>query len=146
MRNMKNKIIVIILAIVATIGIVFAINMTMPKKDVGNKTIYVTLIDETTNKTLLDKQSYKTDAETLGLFLDEENTDLVVVLTKYSFGRAIEVINGLKGDMNNPAGPWIIYTSSNNKACLAAGFCTGVDELPIYDKDEFVFKYTTKVN
>jgi hypothetical protein len=42
-------------------------------------------------------------------------------------------------DMN--VGPWWGYSSDNNKDCVEAGFCNGVDMAPIFDGDNFVFTF-----
>ena len=135
-----------ILAAFVVIAIVvlgyFAIDSLKPKPVVGKKQITITLVDKITGEVVIDKQVFTTDAETLGGFFDEDHKGIDVTMSTSAYGRAIEDFNGLDGDMASATGPWIVYESENNQSCVANGFCTGIDELPIYDGDYFVFSLT----
>ncbi len=57
-----------------------------------------------------------------------------------TYGRFIIGINEyVTEDMS--VGPWWGYTSDTNQDCIDAGFCSGIDMLPVYDNDVFVFTF-----
>lgn len=138
----KKRLIIILVAIATICGIITIFNLTQPKAPVGEKTLYITLIDKTTDTILINKEEYHTSSNTLGEFLNEQHPNLHVVLSDHGFGRSIDEINGLIGDLQNANGPWIMYYSTNNLSCVNNGYCLGVDDLPIYDLDDFEFHYT----
>ena len=113
-----------------------------PPVETGIKKIYITLIDEISDEVLMDKVEFSTDAETLGEFFDEDHEGISIVLGESAFGHSIDAFNGLISNLNNPTGPWIMYSSENNQSCMLNAFCLGIDDLPIYDGDFFVFTYS----
>ena len=139
---MRKKLTILAVMLALVLGGYYGLKSLSPKTQKGEKVIYITLIDEIEGVVLIDKQAYNTNVETLGHFFDEDHPGIVVVLKDFGFGRSIEEFNGLVGDMSSANGPWIFYESENNQACLAAGYCSGIDDLPIYDGDHFVFKYS----
>ena len=131
------------LAIIAVVVIgYFAIDSLKPKPVAGQKKITITLVDKINDKVIIDKKTFTTTAETLGGFFDEDHKGINVTLSSSDFGRAIDDFNGLDGDMASATGPWITYESANNQSCVANGYCTGIDDLPIYDGDDFVFSFS----
>jgi hypothetical protein len=143
MKNFKKILVILGLVAVVGVSIIGAGQIFFPTEQ-GAKQITITVIDEMNNKVVVDKKVVRTDALELGELLDEQKEKLDVVMQDGSFGRYIESISGLVGDMNSKTGPWILYSSTNNEACKAAGWCPGVDDLPIKDQDEFTFKLTDK--
>lgn len=143
----KKKLIAIISMIVAVAIIYFGIRFFLTKPETGNKTIYITLIDQTADEdnTLIDNKAFKTDALTFYEFLDEEKKELKIIFGDSGFGHTVDEIYGLAGDMSSANGPWILYESPNNKSCVANGYCLGVDELAIFDDDSFIFKFTSEM-
>lgn len=137
---MSKKIIIILSAIVLTVLAYLAINSFYPKPIEGQKSIYISIYDETTNTIVLEKEAFKTTAKTLGEFFDEKHDGITISLVGSPLNRAIEVFNGIDSGLNNPEGPWLLYSSDNNQSCVSNGFCLGVDSLPIYDGDYFSFK------
>lgn len=143
----KKKIIAIIAMIAFVVVAYFGIRFLMPKPVTGDKTISITLIDQTADedKILIDKKTFKTDALTLYELLNENQKELKVIFGDSGFGHTVDEIFGLVGDMSSANGPWILYESANNESCVTNGFCLGVDELPIYDGDDFTFKFTSEM-
>ena len=141
---MRKKLLTIVFIVVVGCLVVFGINRMMPKPPEGTKTIYITLIDRTTEQTIIDNQAFETSSLTLGKFFDENQQGLILVLGDHGFGRSIDEFNGLISDMSSPSGPWIVYSSENNQSCVSNGYCLGIDDLPIYDGDYFVFEYTSE--
>ena len=137
---MRKKLLIAALAVLTVILAYFALTKLPPQQQSGQKTVYITLLDEMSEQVIIDKQAYKTSATTLGSFFDENPQGISVKLEASSFGRFILEINGLDG--SKAEGPWILYDSPNNQVCLASGLCSGIDDLPIFDGDEFVFRYT----
>jgi len=143
MNNTKKILVILGLVVVVALGI-FGANQIFFPTEKGAKQITISVIDEMTNKVIIDKKVVRTDALELGELLTEQAEKLDIVMQDGSFGRYVESISGLTGDMNSKTGPWILYSSPNNEACKSAGWCPGVDDLPIMDQDEFIFKLTDK--
>ena len=113
----------------------------------GEKTIYITFVDDINKETIIDKQAYKTKAETLGAFFDEGHEEFTVILDGGGeLGRAIVGMiidrQGFTSDFASATGPWIMFGSDNNESCVANGYCLGIDNFPIADGDRFVFEYS----
>ena len=143
---MFKKILVAILGVVLALLLYSGIDSLL-KKNVTNsdvKTIYITFVDRTQESplTIIDKAAFATDAEYFIDFFAKEHENFDVVIAESPFGHTVEAINGYVGDMASATGPWILYSSDNNLSCVANGFCLGIDDLPIYDGDHFVFSYT----
>ena len=138
---MRKKIIIALLAIIVVVSGYLFLKSFKPKVESGSKMIYVTLINEVAGETLIDNQAFKTDALTLGQFLDETHEGLSITIGDGGFARSIDEFNGLVSDLTSTTGPWLVYESPNNQACALSGFCNVIDEVPIYDQDHFIFKY-----
>lgn len=107
----------------------------------GTKTVSIEVIDERTQTTLVDQTEFKTKADYLGVLMDELNSNGKIVFTLTGkktdvYGRMLIGIGDVKHDPKNNQ-YWSI-TSTNNKECIKAGYCTGVDLLPIHNGDEFI--------
>jgi hypothetical protein len=120
------------------------------KLQAGSKAIRIVMkVDEGTGKkTILDK-TIRTDALTLGALLDELQTKKVLKLDLKGnksdpFGRYIVGINTYI-TTDSAKGPWWLYASLTNKDCIAATYCSGIDQAPVYDKDLFTFTFTTRL-
>jgi len=118
------------------------------KLQAGSKSIEITMIidNEDGPETIYEK-TIRTDAEKLGDLLDEMVEDKKIEMETSGsktdpYGRMIVSIEGYATTDFN-AGPWWLISSSNNKDCVAAGFCSGIDLAPIYDKDEFTFLFSS---
>jgi len=141
--NQKN-IVRILIALVLAAGLYFGFRyFTKPQTAVGTKTVTLIFIDTEGNQ--IDKKTVKSNAELLSeLLLELKSSDFEVTLSGSAsdpYGRSIETL----GDYTTEdwaAGPWWVYDSDNNKECLEAGYCTGVDFLPIHDGDIFTFTFT----
>jgi len=137
---MKKKLLMILAAAVVFMGLGLVFKQVMPKKEVGSKELIITITNTIEGKELYSK-TIKTDALTLGELLDERE-DFEAVLVDSDFGRYVISLLGVEGEED-----WSIhwlYDSPNNKACQEAGYCTGADDLPIYDGDEFNFTFHAK--
>lgn len=138
------KIGVALIALLVVIGGYFAINSFMGGQS-GSKTIIVTIKDDSVNKVLVDKKNYKTDAETLGAFLDQYKEEFQVEMETSDFGRFITGLKGIKTtDMKN--GPWWMYAhrSPSQNLNRKVGDAPGADALGLFDKDEVEFVFTNK--
>ncbi len=142
-----NKKIGIILGVVATaILLVLTLDSNLFQKEVGEKIITLNIKDDVNNVIVLELEEFDTDTLTLGEFFDEYQEELAVVTSTGEWGRSLDEIKGLKGDIYNPAGPWLLYSSDNNQACIDAGYCPGIDSLPIADGDIFNITLTPATN
>lgn len=125
----------IVLALVAAYLLVS--NLNKPANDDSSKVVTVIVVDE------LDEHLYNeelaTNATTLGQLIDEINdngqTFLLEGAKDSEFGRYID--NILNVDKSSQQ--FWVFSSENNKVCLAEAFCPGIDLLEIDDQDEFKF-------
>lgn len=131
-------------AIVLALALYFGVGyLNQPKVEIGEKeiTVSIVIIDDT-EKVYLEK-TVNTDAEMLSSLLEEMDEADYFKLhlggnKTDQYGRfLIGFDDYVTEDMN--VGPWWGYNSENNKDCVEAGFCSGVDMAPIYDGDDFVF-------
>ncbi|SKA89042.1 protein of unknown function [Clostridium sp. USBA 49] len=109
----------------------------------GNKTIVITIKDDTSNKVLVDKKKYKTDAENLAQFLDQYKDEFQVEMQNSQYGRFIVGLKGLKTtDMNK--GPWWMYSynSPSQNVKMKIGEAPGAEQLGLHDKDEIELVFT----
>lgn len=104
-------------------------------------TLHITVIDETKNITLLDKEITVSDQaiETLEDFL-QYAPELETELSTGSYGAQIDGLMGLK-TQNWSSGPWWVYESDNNESCVAMGMCDAISSLKVKEGDHFVFKF-----
>lgn len=136
---MKKKLLLASALVLALVLILMSMNVLQPGTNSDKKTINVTIIDETTKKELIS-QEYKTNAETLMDFLEQEK-ELKVILDKQPTGT---FINGML-DLNTEdakKGPWWLYESDNNTQCKQMGFCPAVNDLALEDNNNFTFKFS----
>lgn len=124
-----------------------------PVADVNSKdatvsektTLKLTIKDEINDKILFDEEvSVDKQVKTLSEFL-ENAKDLEVEMEDGQYGKTIMGIKGVKTEDFN-AGPWWLYESDTNEACIAAGMCAAADALEIKDGDVFIFKFTKEFN
>lgn len=146
MKNFNKKLVAIILVLIIALISIFAINKLLPNGEVGDKTLYFTLINEIEDspETIYENREIKTSQENLGAVLNEQTEELQVTIgcDASEYGRCLEGMGGLNGDLSSASGPWILYESDNNELCLNAGYCPGIDDLTIADGDSFTFRYT----
>lgn len=144
----KTLIRISIAAVIAAIAF-FGLKGTLFATQAGAKEIQLIItVDEPTgtDKVVYDAKT-RTDAETLGEYLDELQADGKLELTLAGaktdpYGRYIVGINGILTE-DSAKGPWWLFNSSTNKDCVAAGYCAGIDMAPIYDQDLFTFTFTS---
>jgi hypothetical protein len=135
-----------LLAILIFVGGYFTFNKLAGGQK-GDKTIVITIKDESTNKTLVDNKKYNTDAANLGDFLEQYKDELGVDLQASKYGRFIAGVKGIKTeDMNK--GPWWMlgYKSPSQNIDMKVGEAPGADNLPLYDKDEVILVFTSNMN
>lgn len=139
-KKILKILIAIIIFIIATTAYQF---ISKPQTNEGLKEITIEVIDKRNNSTtvILEKTTYKTDALFLGELIDEINQKEILFELNGSksdtFGRMIRAVGGIQE--NPSSNQYWIFESTNNQSCVSAGFCTGIDLLPIGDKDHFVF-------
>lgn len=136
------KVGVTVLALLVLFGGYFGIKSVMGGQK-GSKTIVITVKDDSANKTIVDKKSYKTDAANLGDFLEQYKDELKVEMKDSQMGRFIESVEGIKTtDMNK--GPWWMYSynSPSQNIKMKIGEAPGVDQLGLHDKDEIELVFT----
>lgn len=80
-NNISKIIIAIILIILVAIGIIAANKFTTTKKTIGDKTVTITIEDQVNHKTIMDKETFQTNATTLKEFLNENKDELKVETT-----------------------------------------------------------------
>lgn len=132
----------ILLALVLLFGSMLTYQLVQKARvTYGTKTVSIEVIDERTQTTVLEKTEFKTKADYLGTLMDElsENGKVIFTMTGKKtdvYGRMLVGVGEVKHDPKSNQ-YWSI-TSPNNKECVKAGYCTGVDLLPIHNGDEFI--------
>lgn len=113
---------------------------------VSDKTVLkLTIKDEINDEILFDGEiSVDKNVKTLSEFL-ENAKELEVEMEDSKYGKTLIGIKGLKTEDFN-TGPWWLYESETNEACIAAGMCAAADALEIKDGDVFIFKFTKEFN
>lgn len=140
--NNTKKVILTILAIAVVLGVFWGINSYFQGSDL-NKTIYITVIDDTTGEVLMEKSKFTTEKATLGDFLEENKEKLDVKMVDTQFGRFLDGLLGIEtADMTN--GPWWMYSykSTEKGLDMKIGEAPGVDSIGLNDRDEIEFHYT----
>jgi hypothetical protein len=138
----------IALAVVLMVGALAFVNSIYNPGQVGEKsvTLIFTVDVDGVSETVMEFES-KTDALMLGDLLDTVLTgnDIAFVTSGSKsdpFGRFILQISEYETkDMST--GPWWMFDSSTNEDCLSAGYCSGIDLTPLYDKDIFIFTFSS---
>jgi hypothetical protein len=141
MKNTK-KIILAIVAIALVAGVFLGINKFFQGSDL-EKSIYITVVNDTTGEVLMEKTKFKTEQETLGDFLEENKEKLNVKMTDTQYGRFLDGLLGLEtADMTN--GPWWMYSykSKEKNLDMKIGEAPGVDSIGLNEGDEIEFHYT----
>ncbi|HZJ87334.1 MAG TPA: hypothetical protein VFC75_03830 [Erysipelothrix sp.] len=143
-----KKFIKVTLPIIVLVALFFGVkHLNKPAESDGSKkdvTINISVSEDDDLETLFNLHFETEEALTLGDLIDEINGETVnfeLDGDKASeFGRFIAGINEYKTeDMDK--GPWWMLYSDNNKDCLEAGFCSGIDSQLIYDEDIFDFVF-----
>lgn len=140
-----NKNLIKILIALAILGISLAVYQTVfaPDVQVGQKDITIEVVDRRTHPetTVMKSTTYTTQAQFLGELIDQINEKtMTFTLTgnkSDTFGRMLTSIKGI--EQNTNANQYWMYESLNNAECVKSGFCSAMDQLPIYDQDHFVF-------
>lgn len=107
----------------------------------GDKEITITIIDETTKKTLYD-ETVSSDTQTLADLLQEQK-QVKAVIESSSLGGLLTSLMDMKQDMDK--GPWWLFTSKNNKQCVEQNICPAIDQVTLFDQDAFTFTYTSDI-
>ena len=138
MKENKNRIIVALIALVVVMGTIFFVNSN--KGNDFDKTIHLEIVDDQGNVVLNEPMG--TNAGTLAEALKEwdEKEYIELEYEDSEYGMFITGLGKTEAiEQNESKGLYWMYTSENNKACVADGFCTGADSLEIADEDSFVF-------
>lgn len=144
-KNYIRAIIALALAAVVYFALKPIIFPTMP----GEKDIQLSIVvDNENGDIIVFEETVHTDSETLGELLDEVDEFYDELSLDYSgektdaWGRMILSINEYATE-DMSTGPWWLINSENNKDCLEAGFCNGIDLQSIYDQDSFELDFTS---
>lgn len=145
---MKKNIIRIALASIAFIASLTVYNYFTRQGNEGSKEVQIIIQVEQADQDLIVLDVTKrTDDEMLGTFLEtvleEEGLDVEFAGNATDqFGRYIVGISEYV-TKDTTVGPWWLFNSPTNPDCVSAGFCPGVDITPLYDKDVFIFDFTS---
>lgn len=138
----KNVIKIGIALVLAVVAIMAVKSLTKPTTVKGSKEVQLIVSAE---NTILFNESLNTDAELLGQLLDEcvDNKKLDIVFDDSNLAvYGSRMIMGINQYNSDPvSGPWWMVYSDTNPDALKAGFCTGIDQQTIYDKDIFELKF-----
>ena len=144
---MKKKLWIALVAIVLVVAAFFVFKSNdFFQGTKGEKEIFITIKNEETNEILLDKESFYTDAENLGDFLEEKKEVLGIVMEDSEYGRFVTTVKNLAStDINN--GPWWMYAykSPSKNLDMEVGQAPGVDEVGLSDQDEITFIFTKDI-
>lgn len=137
---MKKKIIIAVIDILIVLCVVLGIRaITQGTASKGDKSIEITVVDESDQGKELLKETLDTDAANLTDLLKEKE-DLKAVIEDGTYGAYLTSLAGKAQDAEK--GPWWVYESDNNEICVKGGMCPAMDEVLIQDGDRFVFKLT----
>jgi ABC-type Na+ efflux pump permease subunit len=141
-KTNTNKFIVTVIALLIVIGGYFAISNFMGGQK-GSKAIYITVKDDSTEKTILDKKKFKTDAKNLGDFLVQNKEELQAEVQTSEYGRFVVGLKGVK-TTDMITGPWWMYSykSPAQNLDMKLGEAPGVDQIGLFDNDEIEFIFT----
>lgn len=138
-----KKSIKIIIALVVGAMVVLAISwFNQPKKQVGDKTIYIQILDCREDQKEILNASFRTDATLLSNFLIElkEAKEIQLAYENGDFGM---FITGMGKDelimQDQQDGCYWSYDSLNNSMCIKDTYCTSASSLTIEDGNEFIF-------
>ena len=130
-ENKRNVAIVIIIAVLAVMGVVYALFANKPAA--GSKSVTVAVVDDQGAKT---EYSCKTDAEyLLDVIKELEKDGLTVGGEDSAYGLMVDTVNGLRADYEADGAYWYFYV--NGEACM-----NGVSTEPVHDGDAFEIVYT----
>lgn len=115
------------------------------KKQVGEKSITITILNDESDEILLKNEVLTTDAELLGDVLREYQEKLQLEAEESEYGLYITGFFGLSAKDNGASGPWWLYgyESPSQNLEMSIGQAPGVDSLAIYDGDHVTFSYTS---
>jgi hypothetical protein len=146
---MKKNIIRAIIALGLAVVVYFGLKPILFPTMAGSKSIDLTIVvDDENGGTQIFNETVHTDSETLGELLEEVDTFYDDLTIEYNgaktdaWGRMIISIND-NATLDMATGPWWMINSDNNKDCLEAGFCNGIDLQSIYDQDHFELDFTS---
>lgn len=138
----------IIIAIVVVIIGLFAysyISKTTNNSSNGNKTLTVTIKDAADNKTIIENEKFKTNANTLAEFLKENENTLGVKMENGQYGSFLLALKGVE-TKDKDKGPWWTYgyKSPSQNLDYKVGTAPVMDKINVHDGDsvEFVFTNT----
>ena len=141
MKQNKNRVIVALIVLVVVIGAMVFVNSN--KGNDFDKVIHIQIVDEEEN--VLLNEPFGTNAGTLAEALKEwEEKDYIELAYENSeYGMFITGLGKEElVEQDESKGLYWMYSSDNNKACVADGFCSAADSLEIADDDSFVFTLT----
>lgn len=147
-KNNLTKIIIAIIVILVVIGGIFAINkVTTEKKLAGEKTISITVENQTNNQILLKDKVFHTNAKTLSEFLTENKEPLKVDMIKQApYGDFLLGFYGLK-TTNMDKGPWWMYSfsSPSEKLDYKVGAAPSIDKINLGKTNSMTFVFTSNM-
>ncbi len=115
----------------------------------GEKDIVLSIVvDDENGDIQVFNETVHTDSETLGALLEEVDAFYDDLALSYqgektdAWGRMILSINEYATE-DMAMGPWWVINSDNNKDCIEAGFCNGIDLQSVYDQDHFELNFTS---
>lgn len=130
-ENKRNVAIVIVIAVLAVMGIIYA--LFSARAESGSKNVTLAVVDDQGGRT---EYSCKTDAEYLQELMTELTGDgLSFSGTESSYGLMIDTVNGLRADYEADGAYWYFYV--NGEACM-----NGISTEPVHDGDAFEIVYT----
>ena len=140
---MKKSIKIVIALMVGMILIWGISTLNKPKKQIGDKTIYIQILDcrEDDQKEILNT-SFRTDTTLLSDFLIElkDHQEIQLTYENSDFGM---FITGMGKDelimQDQQEGCYWSYDSLNNSMCVKDTYCTSASSLTIEDGNEFIF-------
>ncbi len=144
MNSNIKKLMIALAAIVIVALAIFAMpGMTATE---GTKQITLIVENDVTGEVLVDEKVFKTDAETLGDFLEEYQEELNVKMEDSQYGRVLNGLMNLEPE-SMEAGPWWMYgySSPAQDLELAVGLAPGIDEVMLQDQDIVHFIFTTNM-
>ncbi len=112
----------------------------------GTISLHFTIVDQSVSpeKVLFDDEvKVSSDSKTLADVLTNA-PELKLVSEDSQYGLVILGLMGVEGDWDK--GPWWLYSSDSNTACVDAGYCAGASDLEVKDGDSFTFKLTSEMN
>lgn len=146
MKNKNTKIILSLLILALMVGGFLGFTGFLKGED-GEKIIIISITNKEDNNEIMKEKAFRTTKETLGDFLEENKSELEVIMRDSQYGRFLEGLVGFNTE-SMMDGPWWMYSyeSKSQNINMEIGNAPGVDDLGLFDGDKIHFVFTSDMD